>query len=200
MSDSSPLVDPESSASNRPGDAASIGDATLWVDQYGDALFRFSVARVSNRELAEELVQETFLAAISAQSSFRSESSVSTWLFSILRRKIADHFRVLSRRGKTESFDDALDVPPAPSEARLRRANDPMQVYEDKEFWKTFDACVEKLPNKLAEVFALREVSQYSPKEICELLGLSATNLSMRLHRSRLALKDCLNQNWFHEE
>ena len=100
------------------------------------------------------------------------------------------------------------DQPPNATESGespTRRSNrkwsdDPADIYEDQEFWKTFDRCVEKLPNKLAEVFILREVNQYSAKEIRELLGLGATNLSMRLHRCRLALRECLNRNWFDDE
>lgn len=174
--------------------------AELWVDRYADALYRYAFAKTSNQGISEELVQETFLAAIKGQKRFRNESTASTWLFAILKRKIADHYRRSNRPGATDSVEAEMGVADRSETPGREWSDDPARIYEDQEFWKTFDQCVEKLPNKLAEVFILREVNQYSPKEICEILGLGATNLSMRLHRCRLALRECLGQNWFRTE
>lgn len=177
------------------GDAEDGVDA--WVDRYGDALYRFAYLRLREESLAEDLVQETFLAAISGKREFRNQATVSTWLFAILKRKVADHFRRLQRTAdRSQESADCGGVDTASN----RWGDDPAALYEDREFLQTFDNCVEKLPNKLSEVFILRELNQHSPKEIREMLGLTATNLSMRLHRSRLAMRDCLNQNWFHED
>ncbi|MBB3207215.1 RNA polymerase sigma-70 factor (ECF subfamily) [Rhodopirellula rubra] len=168
-----------------------------WVDRYGDALFRYAIAKTGEQSLAEDLVQETFVAAVTGQKQFRNESTVSTWLFAILRRKIADHFRTTSRQ---ESRQEQQEKNALNAATERSWKDDPATICEDKEFRATLDACVEKLPNRLAEVFILREVNHQTPKEICEILGLSATNLSMRLHRCRLAIRDCLNVNWFGEE
>lgn len=182
------------------GSRESLSAAETWVERYGDALFRFAMMRTGKEPVAEEIVQETFLAAIAGRKNFRNESTVSTWLFAILRRKIADHFR---RQHRDQSAFEPSTEQPANDARRSEDRGwgaDPARVYEDQEFWDTFDRCVEKLPDKLAEVFILREINQQSAKEICELLGLGATNLSMRLHRCRLALRDCLNVNWFDHE
>ena len=191
--------DQASDAARHGGQQSPEQSPEQWVDRYSDALFRFAIVKVNDDVLAEELVQETFLAAIAGRGKFRSESTVSTWLFAILKRKIADHFRRRRRDvGQSEEQSPNHTVVRRNDTAR-QWSDDPAAIHEYKEFWKTFDECVEKLPNKLSEVFILREVNQQTPKEICELLGVGATNLSMRLHRCRLALRDCLNRNWFDE-
>lgn len=188
---------PSQSESPAPDDSL---DPNTWVQTYGDSLFRFAVGRLGNTALAEDLVQESFLAGLKAREQFRGESGVSTWLFSILRRKIADHFR--SRRSKEVplSHDDMEpSARAAKGASKSRKVTDPAEILEDREFWAVFNACVDKLPDLLAEAFAMREINQHSPKEICKILGITATNLSMRLHRSRAALKECLQLNWFQD-
>ncbi|MEO1524680.1 MAG: sigma-70 family RNA polymerase sigma factor [Planctomycetota bacterium] len=171
-------------------------DVAQWVDRFGDSLFRFAMAKIGEATTAEDLVQETFLAAISGKQRFRNDATVSTWLFAILKRKVADHYRRAGRR--TEKRAESVESPPV--ETSRDWDQDPATIYEDREFWETFDRCIEKLPNKLAEVYILREVNQHSPQEIREILNISATNLSMRLQRCRLALRDCLQRNWFVED
>ncbi|WP_158222729.1 sigma-70 family RNA polymerase sigma factor [Rhodopirellula sp. MGV] len=163
------------------------------VDRFGNALFRFAFARTGQEAVAEELVQETFLAAIAGGKKFRNEATLSTWLFAILKNKVADHFRVQNRRVSEQPLDRTPDGQPSPSTYR----DNPEALFEADEFWETFHGCVDRLPNKLAEVFILREINQHSPQEIRELLGIGATNLSMRLSRCRLALRECLNVRWF---
>ena len=171
------------------------GDLEQWVDRFGDPLFRFALAKTGNHTTAEDLVQETFVAAIGGKQAFRNDATVSTWLFAILKRKVADHFRRAGRQNEKHCEESAES-----SEPNRVWNQDPATIYEDQEFRETFERCVEKLPNKLAEVYILREVNQHSPQEIREILNVSATNLSMRLHRCRLALRDCLQRNWFVED
>ena len=173
-------------------------DPENWVDFHGDALFRYAKTKTNDRELAEEWVQETFVAAIKNRKNFENRSTVLTWLSAILRRKIADHYRRENRRmvgtlDETNLQDDA-------SMARARRsdwADDPQRILMNREFWDLFEMCIDELPDKLAEVYILRDVNQRSPKEICEILGISATNLSMRLFRYRVAVRECLNKKWY---
>src|SRR5262249_42978535 len=84
--DHAPEIETESAA-------APTGDAADWLTAHGDALYRFARLRVGARGPAEDLVQDTFLAAIAARGRFRGRSSTRTWLLGILRRKIADHYR-----------------------------------------------------------------------------------------------------------
>lgn len=168
-----------------------------WIDRYGDSLFRYAMAKTHDVPVAEDLVQDTFVAVVQGQKSFRNESTVSTWLFAILRRKIADHFR--SSQRAQERFEQQVDISQR-AEARRVWDSDPAAICEDRDFQVSLNQCIDKLPNKYAEAFIMRELNQQTPKEICEVLGLSATNLSMRLHRGRLAIRDCLNANWFGEK
>lgn len=218
--DPNPPAQPDSAGDGpKPGDCTGANepaattdgpitsDVVDWVDRYGDDLFRFALAKTGDRSLAEDLVQDTFLSVVKSNKSFRRESSVSTWLFAILKHKVIDHYRRNGRRTRIASSqpldDSGLENPPPPSTAGVPSRHwggDPAKICESREFWGAFDTCVEKLPNKLAEVFILREINQRSPQEIRELLGISATNLSMRLHRCRLAMRDCLSKNWFQDK
>ncbi|TWT89200.1 sigma-70 family RNA polymerase sigma factor [Neorhodopirellula pilleata] len=189
---------PENDASAQPNSEEIAIRAETWVEQFGDSMFRFAIAKVSDAALAEDLVQDTFIAAIIGKKQFRNESTVSTWLFAILRRKIAEHYR---RSQRSDAFiqSQAETIRDSETQPTSRQAwhDDPAVICENAEFRNIFDICVEKLPNKLAEVFILREINQQSPQDICELLRISPTNLSMRLQRCRLAIRDCLNSQWF---
>ena len=168
------------------------------MEEFADSLFCYAMAKTGDTTIAEDLVQDTFVAAVSRRDSFRNQSAVLTWLLAILKRKIADHYRKQSREPTEQMSDDTQrkhSRENAPSTKRW--CDDPAQICEDREFWKTFNRCVDKLPSTLSEAFILREVNQQSLEEVRELLGVSATNLSMRLHRSRMAIRDCLNKNWF---
>ena len=67
-------------------------DTSLWIDEYSDMLYNFSITRVNDHELARDLVQDTFVSALKGLESFKGKSTVKTWLFSILKRKIIDHW------------------------------------------------------------------------------------------------------------
>ena len=175
-------------------------DVEAWVDEFGDRLFRYALLRTGNREIAEDLVQETFLAAVNGLKDFRGESSPMTWLSAILRRKIADHFR---RRETRQAQTLETDIAPStetdwdwPSAAEAWSI-DPGKIVEDREFWEVFGRCLRSLPPTLAEAYILRDLEGESPRNICEILSISGTNLSMRLKRARIAMRDLLQKHWF---
>jgi RNA polymerase sigma-70 factor (ECF subfamily) len=181
-----------------------LDDPTLWVDRYGDALLRFALSRVGQKkEVAEDLVQETLLAAWRGRDSFDSRASLSTWLFSILRRKVADHYR---RAGREQALDHDEPVPGgAPMfdsrghwlESIPEWQAAPNQLVENTEFWGVMASCLAGLPAHLAEAFQLREIRFASVDEVCTMTGITPKNLSVRLHRARLLLRSCLGQKWF---
>src|SRR5712691_5011029 len=78
-------------------------DPSRWVEEHGDCLYRYALTRVRKPEVAEDLVQETFLAGVRTQEKFRGGSSVLSWLCGILKNKICDHFR---KKGREMSFTD----------------------------------------------------------------------------------------------
>ncbi len=195
--------------SNRPekGNSAAQLDPSTWLDEHGDVLFGYALRRVDRSDVAEDLVQDTLVAALRAQDTFSNRSAVRTWLVSILRNKIADHFRQASHRPATNglAIDDLPETQDFVARGHWQRTlgswpTDPAQAFENKEFWQVFDRCLSKLPPLLLQAYVVREYDQMSTDEACKELGISASNLSVRLFRARLLLRRCLEKNWFQGE
>lgn len=175
-----------------------------WVDRHGDALFWYAMLRVRESELAEEVVQETFLAALSAQKSFRTDSSERTWLIGILKHKIVDHFRRDSRRSGREEAASSLDILGEEfDDSGLWRSrpgpwpHGGQEEIEQGEFREALWHCLGELPRRMAHCFVLRELEAMETKEICKVLDTSATNVWVTLHRARMGLRRCLEERWF---
>lgn len=180
-------------------------EASRWLDEYGTVLYRFALRRVGTPEVAEDLVQETFVAALRSADRFEGRSQVGTWLTSILRNKITDHMRKLGRERKHAEHDRAAQEPAIFNNGKwligLRAWNtDAMSSAETQEFWVMLETCLEKLPEKLKAAFRMRDVEQLEMNDICSALDITSTNLSVRLHRARLLLRDCIDRNWFATE
>lgn len=180
-----------------------LGDPTEWVDRFGDGLLRFAAARVSNRESAEDLVQETFLAAFRHRAQFDGKSTLGTWLVSILRRKIADHYRQLGR--PVASLDSAagsesIDVFSKNGKWRqvpAKWAAIPEGAAEAREFWQVLESCLGTIPGHLAQAFQMRELSTLPIDDVTKVTGITPEHLAVRLHRARLLLRQCLEKKWF---
>lgn len=184
---------------------AKLSDPADWVDRYGDGLLRFAGARVVSRELAEDLVQETFLSAFRHRSQFDGKSSFGTWLVAILRRKIADHYRKSGR--SPDLAAESLAAVEAPFSARGKWTTSPTKwrtcpndMAENAEFWAVFQDCMTGLPMHLAQAFQMRELSLVSVDDASRLTGITPKNLAVRLHRARLLLRQCLEKKWFRGE
>ncbi len=180
-------------------------DPTQWVERHGDALFRYAMLRLRDRSMAEEVVQEAFVAALQAQHRFQGGAAERTWLIGILKHKVVDSLRRVTRRQEVEQgglSEDAVDAFSARGHWRQRiRAwrEAPDAVAQDIEFWAAFEHCLGTLPDSLAATFLLREVDQLSAEEVCHVLDLTSTNLWARLHRARLRLRNCLDTTWFNK-
>ncbi|MBF0485082.1 MAG: sigma-70 family RNA polymerase sigma factor [Candidatus Omnitrophica bacterium] len=182
-----------------------ISDPATWVDQHGDYLFRYSLMRVRNRELAENLVQETFLAALSARKSFSGRSSEKTWLVGILKHKLMDQYRKNFREKSVtelqtndeQTIDQFYDAVGHPKQYPKTWMPDPQAVLHSKEFWEVFHGCLDRLPQRTATAFVMRELDDRSTEDICRELGITPTNLWVMLHRARLQLRELLEKNWF---
>jgi len=74
------------------------------------------------------------------------------------------------------------------------------EVIHRAEFWQTMRDCLDKLPERIANVFMLREMEEVESKAICSMLSISESNLWVMLHRARMALRECLEINWFNRE
>ncbi len=210
-----PSTHKRASTQNRASAANSTGADRLepadiiesWVDEHGDYLFRYALPRVRDRHVAEELVQETFLAALKAVESFRGDSSPRTWLVGLLRRKIADHYRKRSREGEGESIDATDPMIDAwfdekgswikwPSRCEM----DPAELLQRADFWVVLENCVQALPERQAAAFTLRMMDAREPDDVCKVLSITSTNLWVALHRARARLRACLEANWFESE
>jgi RNA polymerase sigma-70 factor (ECF subfamily) len=180
-----------------------------WVDEHGDPLFRYALVRVRRREVAEDLVQETLLSAMRSREKFAGQSSERSWLFGILKHKMSDYFREL---GRETSFTDLESLADEFSEKFVPEGYwvhvkgpkewkpEPDEVMHRAEFWQTMRHCLDKLPERIANVFMLREMDEIESKEICSMLSISEGNLWVMLHRARMALRECLEINWFNCE
>lgn len=178
-----------------------------WVDEHADYLFRYALPRLRDHHATEEVLQETFLAALKSVDTFRGDSSPRTWLVGLLRRKIADHYRKRYREGQAESLDTTDPTIDAWFNEKGRWITwpkrcemDPAALHQKADFWKAFERCLEALPQRLAEAFTLRVVDDRKPDEVCKVLSITATNLWVALHRARARLRACLEANWFHSD
>ncbi len=173
-----------------------------WIDLYSDYLFNYTISRVSDREIAQDLVQDTFLAGLKSMKNFKGEASERTWLISILKRKIIDHYRKInSKKGKAEvriNYNDSESE----GDWLEERVADPFDktaedTLQNSELGDAIHNCLEKLPQKQADVFKMKTVLGYETEVICNELNITASNLWVIIHRARTAMADCLKQNWF---
>ena len=176
--------------------------ALQWLAEYGDDLYAYAVGRVESAQVAEELVQDTFLAAVKNHAQFQQRSQPRTWLLAILRHKLINHYRQRSQR-KTQSLDDVERVDYFGKKGEWRdppsRWAAPDASLEDHELWEVFRKCLALLPGPLAEIFVLRVIDEVKSESICKTLQISASNFAVRMHRARLALRGCVGKNWFGE-
>src|SRR5215813_7039757 len=178
--------------------SSSMVQPDRWVQEHGDALFGFAVLRVRDRAAAQDLVQETFLAAIKGKESFAGRSNERAWLFGILRNKLIDYYRLQGREVPLANLEA-----PSPEEQNAFVAaglgkdgwqkgvapkawDTPEEILVTKEFQEVLKVCLSRLPGKIAQVFLLREIDGVSSEEICKDLGVSPNNFWVMLHRARM--------------
>lgn len=185
-------------------------DPTMWVDLHGDYLFKYAMMRLRDDSLAEDAVQETMLAAIKSMSAYGGQSSERTWLTSILKHKIIDHFRKSSKMvqftdedldltGVNKFFErnDAWDGHWQETLRPVDIGDNPEELLERGELWAVMQKCMSGLPTRVADVFSLREMEGLTSDEICEVFGLSPNNFWVIMHRARMLLRRCIEINWF---
>jgi RNA polymerase sigma factor (sigma-70 family) len=141
-----------------------------WVDDHGDCLYGYALVRVRTPEVAQDLVQEAFLAALRSCEKYAGRSSERSWLCGILKNKIVDYYRKL---GRETSFTDMESLSDEFSEKFVSEGwwvhvkgpkdckPEPDVISHRSEFWKTTHHCLGKLPDRIAKVFMLREMESY---------------------------------------
>lgn len=188
---------------NQTNSEAANAVATNWVETHGDYLFNFAIGQVRDTSVAEDLVQETFLAALKSQDNFSGRCSERTWLVSILRHKLYDHLRKTCR-------ERAVRAEPLPShedgeafdESMLwihqiaAESTSPSKRIELAEFREHLERAMGKLPPRIAQVFQLYSIEERPNQEVCEQLNISESNLWVMLHRARKQLREELDGWW----
>lgn len=193
---------------------APASDPLEWFELYGDYLYAYARRRVRQQSAAEDLVQETFLAALSATKDFAGKSSEKTWLTGILKHKIYDYFGKQSRQPdltaeeadlsgynhlfeRDDEWDGHWNDRFAPADWDENNNSSPLRNVEAGEFQMVFSNCLTGLPERIANAFVMREVDGLTSAEICVVLTISMNNYWTMMHRARLHLRQCLEINWF---
>ncbi|WP_291870833.1 sigma-70 family RNA polymerase sigma factor [Maribacter sp.] len=175
----------------------------IWVDQYADYLFNYAVTRVSDSEIAKDLVQETFFAGLKSAKNYKGEAAERTWLIAILKRKVIDHYRKInSKKGKAEVRMNYSSHSDSEGDWLEEQVADPFSstntnFLENEELGLAIQNCISKLPKKQSQVFVMKTIQGIDTEDICNELGINPSNLWVMIHRARTALMDCLNKNWY---
>lgn len=172
------------------------------VEQYTQDLFSWAVHKVSDTELARDLVQDTFLAAAEKFDTFKGESSHKTWLFSILNYKIIDVYRKKVKQplgNENDVFSKYFDTG-----GEWKKEERPQDWDEDEghlldnsEFLAVLKKCLDALPGKWAAAVKSKYLLNKKGEEICQELDIAPTNFWQIVHRAKLQLRDCIDTNWF---
>jgi RNA polymerase sigma-70 factor (ECF subfamily) len=155
-------------------------------------LVRFARRRLSDAALAEDMVQDTLLAAIQGVDRFEAKASLRTWLTGILQRRIADGLRRRAREPRyahetadiDRDADDTAADAPEPIDWR-----DPPRALEGHQLMRALGDCLRELPPLGARLFQLREIDGLSHDEAAAAAGLDKRRAAVLLHRTRLALR-----------
>lgn len=172
-----------------------------WLVKYGDYLIQFAYKRIGDLPTAEDLSQDTLLAAWNSRYNFKGDSSFKTWLTAILKFKIANYYRKNRREipmselgelirqhndgGGTDWVMDESFFPDEWNDA-------PGRDCELKEAYSMFLHCSNSVPSRFMEVFIFAEVDGLSGQEISAKLKISKTNVWTLLHRAKKALMECM--------
>jgi len=171
-------------------------DFHSWLQSERDYLLRFALARLNDRDKAEDAVQETFLAALKGETQFAGRSSQRTWLTGILKHKIADLLRRDYREPNVSTLMGDEDTTDNDIGESLPAGNwsDPLLHVERKQFLRRLHSSLEKLPDKQKHAFVLRDLHDRDSDEICRALGVTSGNLWILLFRARASLRKSLEE------
>jgi RNA polymerase sigma-70 factor (ECF subfamily) len=187
-----------------------------WIERYSDYLYSYAYARLRKEEVAQDLVQDTFFSALRARDTFLHNASEKTWLISILKRKIIDHYRKKSTQNELNVFDKPVqtadgtrdhffessatyqghwtaDAGPKPWKKDIETSVD------SEEFYDILKKCMTRLPEKTAAAFTMKNMDDLDTDEICKELNISPSNYWVMMHRAKLILRECMEKNWFAE-
>jgi RNA polymerase sigma-70 factor (TIGR02943 family) len=178
-----------------------------WVTQFSDELYSWAFFKTSSKEIAEDLVQDTFLAAFHKIDSFEGKSQPKTWLFSILNNKVIDYYRLSSRTTKknlslTENSGFELSDGLFNSHGCWKTNdigtlwNQEEELLDNPDFNMVMEECMNSLPQKWKLALTSKYLSEKKTEAICQELEITTSNYWQIIHRSKLLLRKCLELKW----
>lgn len=176
---------------------------TTWVNLYTQDLYTWANRKVPEVAVAEDLVQDTFLAAAEQLAYFRGDSSPKTWLMGILKNKIAEHYRKIIRENTISGLPETGHFFEAGHHWNLSQlpqswAADTEHLTDNPAFNKVLDLCLECLPQVMNACIRLKFLEEKKGEEICRELGITSANYWQLIHRAKLQLRSNLEKYWFH--
>ncbi|BAP89003.1 RNA polymerase sigma factor [Burkholderiales bacterium GJ-E10] len=197
MTDAAPTPEPDTSLRD-----------PVFLQDLRRQMTKFATLQLHDAALAEDAVQDALVGALKNAASFGGHAALKTWVFGILKNKIADTLRqrhrlveasrLLREDEEEEDFSALFDQRGHWTEdAQPARWMDPEGAMRNRQFWIIFEACLEHLPGKQARAFMMREFVEMDTREICDVLGITVGNCNVMLHRARLRLRECLSGRWF---
>lgn len=173
-------------------------DAGKLVEEQSDYLLSFAMSKLQDLELAKDLVQDTFVSAITKLDSFENRSNIRTWLTSILNRKIIDHWRKAETR-YTDPVSSYFDQEGKAKHWLMDKKNSTSvesvvdQITKEEATMELYN-CIEKLPPKWRGVIASKYLDEKVSDDICKDMEITPSNLWVIIHRAKLLLRDCLTK------
>jgi RNA polymerase sigma-70 factor (ECF subfamily) len=178
-------------------------DLSTWVEAYTTDLYSWALHKVSNAEMAADMVQDTFLAAAEKMDSFKGNSSPKTWLFSILNHKIIDHYRKKTNQTinlENQSFSNFFDIVGDWQKSHRPKnwhVEDEKHLLDNDEFQDVLEKCMDALPETWNACIKLKYLTEKKGDEICQELDITPSNFWQIVHRAKLQLRDCVEKNWY---
>ncbi len=184
-------------------------EPSTWVTSFGDYLFSYALLKVGRRETAEDLVQEAFVSALKAKDTFKGDSSEKTWLTAILNNKIIDHYRKKDVLKDSTSYlaetEDELSKHYFEKSSGHWLVTASPQLWAEStdseinkaEFAEVIQKCIQKMPAKLVPVFTAKFLDEEDSDIICKVHNISSSNYWVMIHRAKVLIRSCLEQNWF---
>ncbi|MBA3673665.1 MAG: sigma-70 family RNA polymerase sigma factor [Chitinophagaceae bacterium] len=173
-------------------------DIISLVKAYTKDLFNYAITKVHQKEVAEDLVQDTFLSAYQSYENYKGKSNVKTWLFSILKHKIADYYRSKYKQDIEVDFDTFFDDNHRwKPEYRPKDWGNEKELLDDPKFSQTLQDCFKKLPVKWSSAVQMKYLEEHDADAICSQLEITKSNFWQITHRAKIHLRNCLEMKWF---
>jgi RNA polymerase sigma-70 factor (ECF subfamily) len=199
--------DDQGAVDSRPSVASELADADF-IRELRAQMLKFATIQLNDTHLAEDAVQEALVGALKNVGSFNRHAALKTWVFAILKNKIADTLRRRNRLVAAEHLQHDGDYGEEIGELfnakgfwhrdeRPHEWSQPAEEIHNEQFWQVFEIFLDDLPNNHSRIFMMREFLEFDSKEVCESAGISVSNLHVMLYRARWRLRECLEKRWF---